>query len=430
MEQGTNQHSFQLLQEYLNAAKGAGSSRQLPYHFVFFIREEAEVGNLRKVQVSLPPPQIRYHGQHRTDILPATRRAIGRLLSACGLSGDGLGGLTSEEDHVRLSELCQQASEIQRHNEVSATDVERQSAIAKNALSLGRGIRVSVRPPVSELSSRDQLEALEKLATALDNCKEVNLSGHTLLIGDCYGVDALGNLWLRYKDDIQSWSNFFQMADLRKAIVNQREASLRRVLEMKAARLMEVEMIFTHDALAIQPDYSNFLNNVAEEAMNHGAVGAGKFSQLAIRVTCPEREHVTGFAGNLVTDAFSYMKVDQTFGYITVPVWEGLQNIYKYIEERGEEALQVRERLKQSEKHIEQVKLVVRKKLRLRQLTFDRKLQNEMCIAACMRLIHFAPELEKYMEGLSVCISDEHRLPIEGTKSFLHLKWNFSLSEL
>lgn len=429
VEQAINQHSFQLLQEYLSAAKGVGSSQQYPYHFLFFIRQDADVESLKKVEISLPPPQVRYHDEKGTEILPTTRISIARLLSACGLSMNVSGGLTDNEDLVCLSELFRQASEIQRQNDACAVDLERRLAVVKNALGLGRGIRVAFRPPLSELSCRDQLEELERLAKALDRSQDVKLTGHLLLIGDCYGVDAVGNLWLRYKDDVQSWSNFFHTADLEKAVKNQRETTLRRALELKVARLMEVEMIFTHDALAIQPDYYFFLNKIAEEAALRGAVGAGKFSQLPIRVTCPEQGLDT-YADNLDLDEVSCMKVDQTFGYIAVPVWQSVCNIYKYIEECGEEALKVRDRLKHSEKHVEQVKFVARKKLRLRHLMFDRKLRNEMCIAACMRLIHFAPELEKHMEGLSLCISDENRLPIEGAKSFLHLKWNFSLSEL
>lgn len=379
----------------------------------------------------MPPPQVRYFDQKKAaDLLPTTRRSIGRLLSACGLSDYVSGGLTAEEDQIRLSELFQQASEIQRQNEASATDYERQLAATKNALGLGRGIKVSFRPPLSELSCKDQIEALEKLAVALDRSQDVKLSGYTLLIGDCYGVDALGNLWLRYEDGVQSWSEFLNTADLSKAARNKKDASQRRILELKAARLMEVEMVFTHDGLAIKPDYTLFLNKTIKEAFTHGAVGEGKFCQLPLRITCPKRELNAESINGADLDEVSYMKVDETFGYIAVPVWESLPNIYKYIEQRGNEALQIRERLKHSEKHVEQVKLLVRKKLRLRQLTFDRKLRSEMCIAACTRLIHFAPDLEKYMEGLSLCISDEHRLPVEGTKSFLYLKWNFSLAEL
>jgi hypothetical protein len=423
-----NQNSFQLLQEYLNAAKGAGSFRQHPYNFVFFIRDKTDAGNLKKVEITLPPPQARYSDNNSmAELLPTTRKSISRLLVACGLSD--YGGLPAEEDDIRLSEFFQQASEIQRHNDASATDFERRLAGMKNALRLGRGIKVSFRPPLSELPGKEQVESLEKLAIALDASQDVKLQGHTLLIGNCYGIDALGNLWINYEDNVESWSDFLKNVDLCKAAKNQRDASERRVLELKAARLMEVEMVFTHDSLAIQPDYTHFLHRTIKDAFSYGAVGQGKFHQLPLRITNPTKE-LHSDEDNIAADETSYMQVNDTLGYISVPVWENIPNIYKYIERNGDAALQTRDRLKHSEEHVEQVKLLVRRKLRLRHLSFDKKLRNEMCIAACIRLIHFAPDLEKYMEGLSVCISDEHQLPIEGIKSSLHLKWNFSLAEL
>eukprot|EP00250_Pteridium_aquilinum_P035759 c9902_g1_i1 orf=90-1592(-) len=431
LEQAINQNSFQLLQEYLNAAKGGGNYRQRPYHFVFFIRQDAAAENLKKIEISLPPPQVRYFDEKKAaDLLPTTRRAIARLLAACGLSDYFSSSLTTEEDRIRLSELFQQASEILRQNEASAVDYERQLAASKNALALGRGIKVSFRPPLSDLSRKSQVESLEKLAISLDRAQDVKLSGHNLLIGDCYGVDALGNLWLRSEDSVEGWSDFLNHADLCKAARNRKGAAERRILELKAARAMEVEMVFTHDGLAIRPEYTCFLNNIIKEALDRGAVGEGKYCKLPIRITCPNRELNVESIDSTERDEASYMKVDDTFGYIAVPVWESLPNIYKYIEQRGSEALQIRERLKHSERHVDQVKLLVRRKLRLRELIFDRKLRSEMCLAACTRLIHFAPDLEKYMEGLSLCISDEHKLPVEGSKSFLCLKWNFNLTEL
>ncbi|KAH7429066.1 hypothetical protein KP509_09G029100 [Ceratopteris richardii] len=431
VEQAVNQNSFQLLQEYLNAAKGGGSNRHLPYHFVFFIRHDAEAESLRKVEISLPPPQARYLDEKWTaaDLLPSTRKALARLFNSCGLPGFDIGGLASDEELVCLSDLFEQASEILRKNEASAVDHDRRLAGAKNALRLGRGIRVAFRPPLSELSGKNQVESLEKLATSLDRAQDVNLKGHNLLIGDCYGVDALGNIWLRYEDAYQAWSHYLNNVDLSKAIANRRRAAERQVLEHKAARSMEVEMVFTHDALGIQPEYIHFLNSTIKDAIYHGAVGQGKFSQLPLRITCPDKELNSDDVHSANRDETTYMKVDQNFGYIAVPVWENLLDIYKYIECRGNEALEIREKLKNTEKHVEQVKLLVRRKLRLRELVFDRKLTTDMCLTACSRLIQFAPDLEKYMEGLAICISDEHRLPVEGTKSYLHLKWNFRPSE-
>ncbi|MCO5594278.1 hypothetical protein L7F22_048306 [Adiantum nelumboides] len=428
LEQAINQNSFQLLQEYLDAAKGGKSYKRPSYHFVFFIRQEAAVENLKKVEVSLPPPHAQYFDEKKAaELPPSTRQSLAHLLKSCGLSDFDS---SLDEERVRLSELFQQASEILRKNEASAVSFERLLNASKNALRVGRGIRVSLRPPLSDLSGESQVETLEKLAISLDRAQDVKLTGHNFIIGDCFGVDALGNIWLNYDEGIEGWSHFLNTFDLSKAAKNRKDATDRRVLEFKAAKALEVEMVFTHDRLGIQPEYTSFLNSIIKDALLHGAVGDGKFCKLPLRITCPERELKDDGINSAENDETSYMEVDETLGYIAIPVWESLPNMYKYIEQRGNEALQIRERLRHSEKHVDQVKLLVRRKLRLRELVFDKRLRIDMCLTACLRLIHYAPDLEMYMEGLAVCISDEHRLPVEGSKSYLHLKWNFSISEL
>lgn len=126
--QATNLRSFQLLQEYLTAAKEGGNTQRFVYHFEFYIRRnETETDALEKVEVSLPPPQSKYHPQRGLELLPATRSAIGRLFVACGLSPDFSGGvLAGSDEELSLSDFFQQASELQRQNEASILNAEMQ----------------------------------------------------------------------------------------------------------------------------------------------------------------------------------------------------------------------------------------------------------------------------------------------------------------
>lgn len=130
--QATNLRSFQLLQEYLNAAKGGNTSHRFIYHFEFFIRRaennDGDANNdnvLERVEVSLPPPQVKFHPQRGTEMLPGTKSAIGKLFAACGLSAEVTGGLAGDEP-VSLSDFFQQASERQRQNEASVLNLEQQ----------------------------------------------------------------------------------------------------------------------------------------------------------------------------------------------------------------------------------------------------------------------------------------------------------------
>jgi hypothetical protein len=81
--------------------------------------------------------------------------------------------------------------------------------MVKNAMKMRSGITVSFLPPLVD-SSIGSMEALEKLAQVLDRCKDIPLFGFALLIGDCYGIDALGNLWIDRKDGVESWVQFLR----------------------------------------------------------------------------------------------------------------------------------------------------------------------------------------------------------------------------
>lgn len=118
LERERNERSLKLLSEYLAAARAPGSAdddgggdpaaappstHHLPFRFVFFVPEEEEDGGglsgvapdddeqagaaaarpLRRVELTLPPPE---RGRGRAGALsPAARRALRRLLAACGV---------------------------------------------------------------------------------------------------------------------------------------------------------------------------------------------------------------------------------------------------------------------------------------------------------------------------------------------------------
>jgi len=79
----------------------------------------------------------------------------------------------------------------------------------KNAMKMRSGITVSFLPPLTD-SSVESMEALERLAQVLDRCRDIPLLGFALMIGDCYGIDAIGNLWIDRNDGVESWIQFLR----------------------------------------------------------------------------------------------------------------------------------------------------------------------------------------------------------------------------
>lgn len=394
----------------MSTAKGGGDAKRFVYHFEFYIRSSESEDSLEKVEISLPPPQTRgQSSSHGHELLPTTRKAIGKLFAACGLSIN----LSEVDESSSLPDLFQEASELQRQSEGSQLNLQQQLSLIGNALYIGRGVRVLFRAPVEEAHLDGQVQLLERMAKAMDGCPGINLSGSTFVIGNCYKVDFLGRLWLNSDDNFDVWIQFMHQADLVTASSRRVAAKSRRAKEDKVAHLMGVELVFADDALAIHPDYSVFLHRLEDGAAEHGEVGGGRFSELPVRVSEVESP-----------------SVDENMGCVTVPVREEFTSLYMFIQESGDIALGHRRKMKVIESRLEDLRRHVRTKLRLRHLRFDRKLSPDQLMSACTRLSNHAPRLINYTEGLSLCISDEYRLPSDASGYFVHMKWNFNLDHL
>jgi len=119
-ERARNEAALKLLSEYLSAARCGGdgggggdgddddalggprapqSTHTLPFRFVFFVPAAAETAGapapLRKVELTLPPPE-RGRGV-RGALSPPARRALRRLLAACGVPEPPEGAPDDEE---------------------------------------------------------------------------------------------------------------------------------------------------------------------------------------------------------------------------------------------------------------------------------------------------------------------------------------------
>lgn len=65
---------------------------------------------------------------------------------------------------------------------------------------------VGFSPAVRAQGPGAQAEQLRKLAAALDRISHVQLAGVHVMLGDDYGVDPLGRLWLDADDTALFWS--------------------------------------------------------------------------------------------------------------------------------------------------------------------------------------------------------------------------------
>lgn len=85
----------------------------------------------------------------------------------------------------------------------------------RTALRLGRGVTLAFAEPAASAGVVAQLTAAQQLAAALDALSAVDLRGLRVMVGEAYGVDALGNVWLHADDSAAAWQRCAWQAAVR-----------------------------------------------------------------------------------------------------------------------------------------------------------------------------------------------------------------------
>eukprot|EP00850_Spirogloea_muscicola_P015980 SM000126S26356 [mRNA] locus=s126:378850:381028:- [translate_table: standard] len=424
--QAANERSFQVLQEYLAHARQGGGAEQAPrlYPFELYInRGSTDDGVLEKVVLTLPPPQ---RSRREGAELPlATRMSLGRLLAACGLSANVSGGLSGDQV-LKLSDLFQQASELQRQSENAALTADQNLTVVRNALRMGRGITLQLSGKLG-LTCNQHTDLLHRLARRLDEVPDLDLADCTLVLGEWDGLDVRGRICIDCRNVDEGWATWFGQPDTEQARTRRRIEQVRRAKELLVAKLMEVEMLYTSYSTGVTAEYFGFLDGLASGARQDGAVGGGRFHELPIYVTASVK-----FLGDALGATASNKErptIHPNMGFITTPVATSHKELYNFIEHKGEEALARRLQYKHAEKRLSQLQSKVRKSLGLKRLEKSLDIREDQFVSACMRMLRFASILQRHTEGLNLCIADEHGFT-GGTSPFVYLKWDFSMSDL
>jgi hypothetical protein len=124
------------------------------------------------------------------------------------------------------------------------------------------------------------------------------------------------------------------------------------------------------------------------------------------------------------------MKMPQTMRKLPKAIGWWLQ-VWEYFEEHGQAALYIIHRFRSAEQRLAEVTAHVRRKLRLRHLSFDRSISSDQYLQCCTKMLRHASTLVPLMDGLSLCIGSVDRLPVEGEDPpIVQMRWNFSMSSL
>mmetsp|Transcript_32794 Transcript_32794/g.93052 ORF Transcript_32794/g.93052 Transcript_32794/m.93052 type:complete len:534 (-) Transcript_32794:129-1730(-) len=448
-ERAENERSFAVLQEYLAAmeSRGGGAAGRM-YHFTFYLRncphtgrpaavpseseaseassdaegaaatEEAE--GLFKVSVSLPPPP-RAGGKEGARI---SQLALGKLMKAVGLASDidpnaKESGSMAGNFRRPLHEIIEENAEAARSRISRSRTLSSQIGLARTALHMRRRVQFSVSSAVRPVAAEEELELYMRFAGACDILEDRSLAGLRVIIGAGYGVDIGGALWLDKHAPAEDWASWMDR-NMWEAQSRQAAAARLRSHEASVANSLGLSMVFAPQALSRMPAYSAFLENAVSAGAVMGPIGgeARPFSGVPLcALMSAEPEHDTSAASALYSL--------HSTGLLTVPVWASPEEVYSFVSQEGVKAAKI---LSSKSREEEELKLLVdkvRKQLKLRHLVREKQLPVDRFRSCCHQLLHHSSTLGPVLDGLSICVADNHGVSADG--NMVALKWNYDL---
>jgi len=406
-EQAVNQRSFALLQEWLSqAVRGSPEQhgRSHAFAFEFFVRLDDEEGKegeqrateLRRVALTLPPPGRRAAGTAEGSLAPSTALALGKLLAACGLSGNFTGSLDAPLPDTGLLDLLPQAAEELRQAESAARRPEDVTRMVRAALRMARGIMLSFAAGApAEAAGRAELA--QALAKALDTSPDGFMRGCSVVLGDCFGVDpGTGAVWLDCRGSmmVDQWPERLRVVDTDAAACARKAAAARRVAEQQVAMRCGLSLLCVEGALGRSHAYSQFLTSLGDTASARGHAAGGALIRVPMRVGPAPH-------GGSVTAGFEH---DVPEALLAVPITATGDDVYAFLEHAGPACAAARAEMAEAERRASHAALLARRSLRLKHLQRGEGVSLAAYETACSRLIAARAALAPLVEGLPLRI--------------------------
>lgn len=218
------------------------------------------------------------------------------------------------------------------------------------------------------------------------------------------------------------------------------------------ARALHIALLYTHPQLSLDAQYLAFLQRTAAAAAERGAVGGGRFADVAVMVQ-PDPSQVlgaeqpggegdqgasmaraaagagaagaagAGAEGSSRDELLGEASIDDATGVVQVPVGSSAAELYSAIQRLGPAAQAVAARGREEEAAAATLRTAVERKLRLRRLVRDPGLAADKYRAACLRLMQHSGALGPLLEGLAVQVGEVNGLSPDRT--LIHIAWNF-----
>ncbi|KAG7673594.1 hypothetical protein Ndes2526B_g02957 [Nannochloris sp. 'desiccata'] len=437
-----NEKSFKLLQEYLSAADhkygsgNGGGHPNLPYKFNFYIKHQHSIqqhqtdkndDNAKKekssryhnVSLTLPPPN---------RALPhTTHHALTKLFSACGIeasaaemTSDGTKNTTTTTTTGEsLSHWLPGIAELyyQSHGAYQG-DPQLELKIIRTALQISHSISLLFGAELATRSVLPQLEAARRFANILDQCP-LEIYGLRIGLGDGFGTDASGTVWLHAEAETTTWMKYLQEPGVIEWCHRRREKQFKvREKERQVAIVLGISLVLAPDSdVSNSEEYEVFLQRVLDSADQGLSIDENNFNKVCLHVTA-------GSASSSSSSKEQQRIISDGEGRIIVPVSSSTTELFSALRRLGPEAQRCAEIASKEEAEMLNLKTRVERKLHLRKLKWHPDLPAHKFRAGCLRMLEHSSTLGPLLDGLPVRLGEVNAF--YPGQSHIDISWSFS----
>jgi len=377
--QETNEHSFKLLQNYIESVSRDlrdQGGQQSSYSFEFYVQDHGDT----PVKICIPPPSV--------SAPEATRKNLSKLFNSLGI--EGLEEQVTSENTwsgmpLSLREFIPMVHEAYLQDCADASSPAVQLRTLETALNFSRRIRILFADDLQGgmRSTLSKITLVQSLISVMSECPE-SLTGLSVGFGNvCTLEEYTGVVWLKADIEPNEWISFLHNVDLQRCHnAIEMKATMYKLSDQVASQL-GVGSVYGSDARVTLSDaYEHILLSVLENPRTLEE----KYPDVSIRFV----------AGPLHGEDVC------KDGIITVDLESMTSHSMLYDALNRSTLAQAAEQSRKLQCHQSQMndlKKHVEKKLRLRLLSHDPQIPDFKFQTACQKLLEHAAEVCIHTRG-------------------------------
>jgi hypothetical protein len=333
------------------------------------------------------------------------------------MTSDGTIGTTTGATTESLSSWIPEVAELYHQSVAANQGGPRQELQAiRTALQLTHRISLCFGGRLATGSVLPQLDGARRLVAILDQCPS-EIFGLRIGLGDGFGNDPSGTIWLDAEAETATWIKYLQEPDVL-SWSHQRREKQRDVAEKerKVANILGIGLVLAPDSsISNSEEYEGFLQRVID-GINQGLPGSNHIKKVCVHIVAKEK-----------TDASSSREeaiVPDGAGRILIPLSSSPTEILSALRRLGPEAQRCAEIASKEATDLANLKTRVERKLHLRKLLRHPDLPAHKFRAGCLRMLEHSGKLGPLLDGLPVRLGEVNAF-FPG-QSQIDISWTFN----